>query len=47
MRPGVVRLISDARKAGLRLGIATTTTPENVTALLNTVSLPTLKAGSR
>ena len=34
MRPGVVRLISDARKAGLRLGIATTTTPENVTALL-------------
>ena len=35
MRPGVVRLISDARKAGLRLGIATTTTPANVTALLN------------
>jgi HAD superfamily hydrolase (TIGR01509 family) len=34
MRPGVVRLICDARKAGLRLGIATTTTPANVTALL-------------
>jgi HAD superfamily hydrolase (TIGR01509 family) len=34
MRPGVVRLINDARKAGLRLGIATTTTPANVTALL-------------
>jgi HAD superfamily hydrolase (TIGR01509 family) len=35
LRPGVARLISDARKAGLRLGIATTTTPANVTALLN------------
>lgn len=34
LRPGVARLISDARKAGLRLGIATTTTPANVTALL-------------
>ncbi|TCV90875.1 HAD family hydrolase [Sulfurirhabdus autotrophica] len=34
MRPGVVRLLNDAKKAGLRLAIATTTTPENVTALL-------------
>lgn len=35
LRPGVVRLINEARQAGLRLGIATTTTPANVTALLN------------
>lgn len=34
LRPGVERLIGDARSAGLRLGIATTTTPQNVTALL-------------
>lgn len=34
MRPGVVRLLNEARKSGLRLGIATTTTPANVTALL-------------
>ena len=34
MRPGVVRLLTEARNAGLRLAIATTTTPENVTALL-------------
>lgn len=34
MRPGVVRLLQEARDAGLRLAIATTTTPENVTALL-------------
>ncbi len=34
LRPGVERLISEARDAGLRLAIATTTTPENVTALL-------------
>ena len=34
LRPGVKRLIQDARDAGLRLAIATTTTPENVTALL-------------
>ena len=34
MRPGVVRLLGEARNAGLRLAIATTTTPENVTALL-------------
>ncbi|HAN57181.1 MAG TPA: phosphatase [Betaproteobacteria bacterium] len=34
MRTGVVRLLNEAREAGLRLAIATTTTPENVTALL-------------
>jgi HAD superfamily hydrolase (TIGR01509 family) len=34
MRPGVRRLLSEARQTGLRLGIATTTTPANVTALL-------------
>jgi HAD superfamily hydrolase (TIGR01509 family) len=35
MRPGVRRLIDEARKAGLRLAIATTTTAVNVTALLH------------
>lgn len=34
MRPGVKRLLDEARAAGLRLAIATTTTPENVTVLL-------------
>ncbi|MES9971305.1 MAG: HAD family hydrolase [Candidatus Thiodiazotropha sp.] len=34
MRIGVKRLLSDARQAGLRLAIATTTTPANVSALL-------------
>jgi HAD superfamily hydrolase (TIGR01509 family) len=34
MRPGVKRLIAEARQAGLRLAVATTTTPENVSALL-------------
>lgn len=33
-RPGVVRLLKEAKAAGLRLAIATTTTPENVDALL-------------
>ena len=35
LRPGVERLLNEARSTGLRLGIATTTTPENVTALLS------------
>lgn len=35
LRPGVERLILSARDAGLRLAIATTTTPENVTYLLS------------
>ncbi len=34
MRPGVKRLLKEARKAKMRLAIATTTTPDNVTALL-------------
>jgi HAD superfamily hydrolase (TIGR01509 family) len=34
LRPGVERLLKEARAAGLRLAIATTTTPENVTVLL-------------
>ncbi len=34
MRKGVKRLLSEARAAGLRLAIATTTTPENVDVLL-------------
>ncbi|MDG2990023.1 HAD family hydrolase [Candidatus Synechococcus calcipolaris G9] len=34
LRPGVKRLLMEARQAGLRLAIATTTTPANVTALL-------------
>jgi HAD superfamily hydrolase (TIGR01509 family) len=34
LRPGVERLIAEARQRGFRLAIATTTTPENVTALL-------------
>jgi phosphoglycolate phosphatase-like HAD superfamily hydrolase len=33
LRPGVKRLLQEARAAGIRLAIATTTTPENVTAL--------------
>jgi HAD superfamily hydrolase (TIGR01509 family) len=35
LRPGVERLLNEAREAGLRLAIATTTTPENVTTLLS------------
>jgi beta-phosphoglucomutase-like phosphatase (HAD superfamily) len=34
LRPGVMRLLRHAHAAGIRLAIATTTTPENVTALL-------------
>lgn len=34
LRPGVARLIAEARQAGVRLAITTTTTPENVTGLL-------------
>lgn len=40
LRPGVRRLLEQARAAGLRMGIATTTTPENVTALLNASLAP-------
>ena len=34
LRPGVERLLSEAREHKFRLAIATTTTPDNVTALL-------------
>lgn len=34
LRPGIRQLINDARKAGIVLAIATTTSPENVGALL-------------
>lgn len=40
LRPGVRRLLEQARATGLRLGIATTTTPDNVTALLNASLAP-------
>ncbi|MDO8991147.1 MAG: HAD-IA family hydrolase [Sideroxyarcus sp.] len=34
LRPGIKQLIADARKAGLKLAISTTTSPENVAGLL-------------
>ena len=34
LRPGVRRLLNEARAVGLRLAVATTTSPENVSALL-------------
>lgn len=40
LRPGVARLIDEARRAGLRLAIATTTSPENVHALLGASLAP-------
>jgi len=42
LRPGVLRLLREAREAGVRLAIATTTTPENVTALLESAAEPGL-----
>jgi len=40
LRPGVARLLAEARRAGVRLAIATTTTPENVSALLRAALAP-------
>lgn len=40
LRPGVERLLREARAAGLRLAIASTTSPENVFALLRTTLGP-------
>jgi HAD superfamily hydrolase (TIGR01509 family) len=41
LRPGVERLLKDVRNAGLRLAIVTTTTPDNIIALLeHSFSLP-------
>jgi HAD superfamily hydrolase (TIGR01509 family) len=42
LRPGVLRLLREARAAGIRLAIATTTTPENVTTLLACSGEPSL-----
>ena len=44
LRPGVARLLGEARRAGLRLAIATTTTPDNVDALLETTLGPAARA---
>ncbi len=35
LRPGIRQLMDDARAAGIKLAIATTTSPENVTGLLD------------
>ncbi len=43
LRSGVERLLREAREAGLRLAIATTTTPLNVTALLDSTLGPEAK----
>jgi HAD superfamily hydrolase (TIGR01509 family) len=40
LRPGVRRLLDEARHRGIRLAIATTTTPDNVTALLQSAISP-------
>ncbi len=40
LRPGVLRLLREARDAGVRLAVATTTTPENVTGLLAHCGVP-------
>ena len=42
LRPGVERLLKEARMAGIRLAVATTTTAENVKALVDS----TLPAGA-
>ncbi|OLP17999.1 phosphatase [Leptolyngbya sp. 'hensonii'] len=40
LRPGVKRLLEEAKSQGMRLAIATTTTPANVTALLENALAP-------
>jgi len=40
LRPGVTELLLEAHVAGIRLAIATTTTPENVTTLLSASLAP-------
>lgn len=40
LRPGIKRLIEEARSAGIRLAIATTTNPANVDALLQRAFAP-------
>ncbi len=43
LRPGVLRLLREARSTGIALAIATTTTPENVDALLAQCGEPGLR----
>jgi HAD superfamily hydrolase (TIGR01509 family) len=43
LRRGVLRLLREAREAGVRLAVATTTTPANVSALLESVPQPGLE----
>lgn len=43
LRPGVERLLREARESGVRLAIATTTTPENVDVLLASCGIPGLR----
>jgi HAD superfamily hydrolase (TIGR01509 family) len=43
LRPGVERLLREAHAGGLRLAIATTTTPDNVTMLLDCALGPDLR----
>ncbi len=40
LRPGVERLLLEARAAGMRMAIATTTTPQNVNALVHSTLPP-------
>lgn len=44
LRPGVLRLLREARTEGVRLAIATTTTVENVSTLLDCAPEPELKS---
>ena len=44
LRPGVARLVNESRDQGLRLAIATTTTPENVSTLLRVNLGPTAES---
>lgn len=44
LRPGVERLLREARQEGVRLAIATTTSPENVDALLRYAMAPEVTA---
>ena len=44
LRPGVRRLLEEARRRNVRLAIATTTTPDNVVALLHHVVAPEAKS---
>ena len=44
LRPGVRRLLDEARRGGVRLAIATTTTPDNVGALLRNAVAPDAEA---